>query len=216
MLLVCWEIGNNLKEKIGWTLGAAIPVGMVFVGQFSQKIWGMLVRTSGSAYRSGVELYNLSDLLHEPNKLVRIYQNTVNLLGDSYIQESIGGKLGRLNVYIPWYIMIAFLFLVVLSTVTQEGEKSYIRKGQRCFIVLLSCISAGLVMLSMLLAWTQNTYNYIIGVQGRYFLPAIGVLILSLGNNKIKLMNVRKEKMIQIAVLLNTVVCGFALLSVWK
>lgn len=216
ILLVCWEIGNNLKEKIGWTLGAAIPVGMVFVGQFSQKIWGMLVRTSGSAYRSGVELYNLSDLLHEPNKLVRIYQNTVNLLGDSYIQESIGGKLGRLNVYIPWYIMIAFLFLVVLSTVTQEGEKSYIRKGQRCFIVLLSSISAGLVMLSMLLAWTQNTYNYIIGVQGRYFLPAIGVLILSLGNNKIKLMNVRKEKMIQIAVLLNTVVCGFALLSVWK
>lgn len=216
ILLVCWEIGNNLKEKIGWTLGAVIPVGMVFVGQFSQKIWGMLVRTSGSAYRSGVELYNLSDLLHEPNKLVRIYQNTVNLLGDSYIQESIGGKLGRLNVYIPWYIMIAFLFLVVLSTVTQEGEKSYIRKGQRCFIVLLSSISAGLVMLSMLLAWTQNTYNYIIGVQGRYFLPAIGVLILSLGNNKIKLMNVRKEKMIQIAVLLNTVVCGFALLSVWK
>lgn len=216
VLLVCWKIGNNLKEKIGWTLGAAIPVGMVFVGQFSQKIWGMLVRTSGSAYRSGVELYNLSDLLHEPNKLVRIYQNTVNLLGDSYIQESIGGKLGRLNVYIPWYIMIAFLFLIVLSTVTQEGEKSYIRKGQRCFIVLLSCISAGLVMLSMLLAWTQNTYNYIIGVQGRYFLPAIGVLILSLGNNKIKLMNVRKEKMIQIAVLLNTVVCGFALLSVWK
>lgn len=216
ILLVCWEIGNNLKEKIGWTLGAAIPVGMVFVGQFSQKIWGMLMRTSGSAYRSGVELYNLSDLLYEPNKLVRIYQNTVNLLGDSYIQESIGGKLGRLNVYIPWYIMIAFLFLVVLSTVTQEGEKSYIRKGQRCFIVLFSCISAGLVMLSMLLAWTQNTYNYIIGVQGRYFLPAIGVLILSLGNNKIKLMNVRKEKMIQIAVLLNTVVCGFALLSVWK
>lgn len=216
ILLVCWEIGNNLKEKIGWTLGAAIPVGMVFVGQFSQKIWGMLVRTSGSAYRSGVELYNLLDLLHEPNKLVRIYQNTVNLLGDSYIQESIGGKLGRLNVYIPWYIMIAFLLLVVLSTVTQEGEKSYIRKGQRCFIVLISCISAGLVMLSMLLAWTQNTYNYIIGVQGRYFLPAIGVLILSLGNNKIKLMNVRKEKMIQIAVLLNAIVCGFALLSVWR
>ena len=216
ILLVCWEIGNNLKEKIGWTLGAAIPVGMVFVGQFSQRIWGMLVRTSGSAYRSGVELYNLLDLLHEPNKLVRIYQNTVNLLGDSYIQESIGGKLGRLNVYIPWYIMIAFLLLVVLSTVTQEGEKSYIRKGQRCFIVLISCISAGLVMLSMLLAWTQNTYNYIIGVQGRYFLPAIGVLILSLGNNKIKLMNVRKEKMIQIAVLLNAIVCGFALLSVWR
>ena len=112
--------------------------------------------------------------------------------------------------------MIAFLLLVILSSVTQEGEKSYIRKGQRCFIVLISCISVGLVMLSMLLAWTQNTYNYIIGVQGRYFLPAIGVLILILGNNKIKLMHVKKEKMIQIAGVLNAIVCGFVLLSVWR
>ena len=216
VLLVCWEIGSNLKEKIGWTIGAAIPVGLVFIGQFSQRIWGMLVRSSGSAYRSGIELYNLSELIHEPNKLIRIYQNTINLLGDSYIQESIGGKLGRLNVYIPWYVMIAFLLLVILSSVTQEGEKSYIRKGQRCFIVLISCISVGLVMLSMLLAWTQNTYNYIIGVQGRYFLPAIGVLILILGNNKIKLMHVKKEKMIQIAGVLNAIVCGFVLLSVWR
>ena len=215
VLLVCWEIGNNLKERIGWTLGAAIPVGLVFIGQFSQRIWGMFVRTSGSAYRSGVELYNLSDLIHEPNKLIRIYQNTIATQGDVQLQQALGGKLGRLNIYIPWYILIVFLILALIAAMKQKDEKTYIKKGQRWFIVLLGAVSAALTMMSMLLAWTQNTYNYVTGLQGRYFLPVVGILLLVVRNGKLVQASKDKTAVVRGAVLMNILVCGFVLLSVF-
>lgn len=214
VLLVFWEIGKNLKERIGWTVGAAIPVMFVFIGQFSQTLWDMFFRQSGSAYRSGVELYNLSDFIQSPNKLIRIYQNTIAVHGDTFLQQILGGKLGRLEVYIPWYILMFFFIILVLSSMKQKDEKTFIKKGQRYFIVLLGCISTALTMLSMLLAWTQNTYNYITGLQGRYFLPVMAVMFLVLRNGKVVHVKKNRVVLMQLTVLANVLTCGLILLSV--
>nr|WP_296155050.1 DUF2142 domain-containing protein [uncultured Blautia sp.] len=214
ILLVCWEIGRNVKEKIGWTFGAAIPMGLVFIGQFSQRIWRMFTRSNGSAYRDGLELYSLSDFIHAPNKLIRLYQNTIATQGDTQVQQIIGGKLGRLNVLIPWYILIAFLLLVIACCMKKKEERIYIKKGQRAFVFLISLVSIGLIMLSMLLAWTQNNCNYIAGLQGRYFLPVVGLLLLTLRNDKLVILKKNESYMVQIAAFLNVFVVGFALLSV--
>ena len=215
ILLACWEIGRNLRERIGWTLGAAIPMGLVFIGQFSSRIVNMLVRTAGSAYRSGVELYTLPELLQEPNKLVRIYQNTIALHGDTQLQQALGGKLGRLNVTLPWYVLIIFLILALVACMKQKDEKIDIKSGQRWFVLLISAVSIALIMLSMLLAWTLNIEKYITGIQGRYFLPVVAVLLLISRNGKLVRFSRDEAAVVRRAVLMNALVCGFALLSVF-
>ena len=172
------------------------------------------MRSNGSAYRDGLELYSLSDFIHAPNKLIRLYQNTIATQGDTQVQQIIGGKLGRLNVLIPWYILIAFLLLVIACCMKKKEERIYIKKGQRAFVLLISLVSIGLIMLSMLLAWTQNNCNYIAGLQGRYFLPVVGLLLLTLRNDKLVILKKNESYMVQIAAFLNVFVIGFALLSV--
>ena len=92
---------------------------------------------------------------------------------------------------------------------------TYIKKGQRWFIVLLGAVSAALTMMSMLLAWTQNTYNYVTGLQGRYFLPVVGILLLVVRNGKLVQASKDKTAVVRGAVLMNILVCGFVLLSVF-
>ena len=213
-LLVFGKIGSCIKEKIGWLVCTAIPLGLIFSGQFLQRILGVFAGNEGNAFKSNSELYTISYFKSAPNKLIRLYQNTIATQGDAHLQQTIGGKLGRLNVNIPWYILIVFLFLVFLAGLKNVNEKTYIKRKERLFVAFLCAISVAIVMLSMLLAFTNVESNYIAGVQGRYFLPALCVLLPFIRNEKIVLANKNELFFSQMAVVLNIFVIGFALLSI--
>lgn len=215
VLLVCWEIGSNLKERIGWTIGAAIPVGLVFIGQFSQRIWNVFAGNEGSAYSVDSKLYTIAYLKSTPNKLIRLFQNTIVTQGDAHLQQVMGGRLGRLNVIIPWYILICFMLIVLVSALKEKNEDVFIKKYQRLCMICFCIMSIVLVMLSMLLAFTKVDCNFIAGVQGRYYLPMFCLLFLNLRNNKIFLNNKNGIQFVNIAVILNVTVVGFALLSIF-
>ena len=212
-LIVFWELGRNMKEKIKWTIEVAIPLGLIFIGQFSQRIWGIFIGNEGSAYSTDSQLYTISYFKDAPNKLIRLYQNTLVTQGDVHLQQAIGGRLGRLNIIIPWYILIMFLILIILSNFKEKNEKIFIKNGQRLFMLFLCCVSVGLVMLSMLLAFTQVDCNFIAGVQGRYYLPMICLVVLCVRNGKVVLTNRNEILFVNSAVVLNIIVFGFALLS---
>ncbi|MFT4007092.1 MAG: DUF2142 domain-containing protein [Lacrimispora sp.] len=46
-------------------------------------------------------------------------------------------------------------------------------------------ISAGLVLTSMLLGWTPRNLDYITGVQGRYFIPLLPLVLLTLFDKRL-------------------------------
>ena len=58
---------------------------------------------------------------------------------------------------------------------------------QRVWTGFLCAACGGLTMLSMLIAWTPVSSRVILGVQGRYFLPFLPVLLLALKNRTVVL-----------------------------
>ena len=62
-------------------------------------------------------------------------------------------------------------------------------------------------MFAMALAWTPQGYNVIEGVQGRYYIPIIFLLLICLQNSKIYL----KENMIKIILVIIQIMSIFSI-----
>ena len=210
--MVLWEMFKPFKEKIKYVIGVAIPFILVFIAQFSQRILSLFMRQPGSAYRSGEEIYNISYFIEKPNQFIRIFQNTIVQVGDVHLQEAIGSLLGRLNIRVPWFILIGFILLICICAIRRRDEAVYVKKGHRLFIALICCASVVLVLLSMLLSYTQQSSNYITGVQGRYYLPIVAVLLLGMRSSKM-VRDYKDDFLILLADILNVLVVGFVLLS---
>lgn len=213
-VLMFWELEKPIRKKIKWIIGVAIPLGLVFIAQFAQRILGVFAGNEGNVYSTDTQLYTIAYFKNAPNKLIRLFQNTIVTQGDVHLQQAIGGRLGRLNVIVPWYILIAFLILLLLSGLKRKNENTFVKKGQRFFMLCFSCMSIGLVMLSMLLAFTNIDCNFIAGIQGRYYLPMICLISLSIRNGKIVLVKKNELYFVYAAAVLNVIVFGFALLSI--
>ena len=122
---------------------------------------------------TGGEMYSIGYLIKHPMKLMSLYINTIFVEGDAYIQGVLGGELGVFQLYMPWFTV--FITLIVLILLCKHGKQSnYIkRKMSKIWIGLMSFGSVLLVCLSMLVAFTLKSYNFIEGVQGRYFMPIL-------------------------------------------
>lgn len=58
------------------------------------------------------------------------------------------------------------------------------KSGHKVWIAVLAFLSIVLVLTSMLLGWTPKGFTYIAGIQGRYFLPILPLVLLMLyGDN---------------------------------
>ena len=66
--------------------------------------------------------------------------------------------------------------------------------GQKLWMVILVFLSACLVLASMLLGWTPRELTYITGVQGRYFIPLLPLVLLVVFDKRLVInMDLRKS-----------------------
>ena len=107
---------------------------------------------------------------------------TINAVrrGQRVIVRLGGYSLGAFTVQLPSYFYA--LCYLVLILVAALPEKQDALPAKKC---LLWCLPIGLLALlpaygSMLLWWTPVDSPYILGVQGRYFLPVLPLLVSAL------------------------------------
>ena len=204
------------KKRLAGVSGMLFSMAVLFLAQFSERIISMFSKAQGTAFRSGdVELYTISYFLEYPKKLIRLYQNTLAERSDYYIQGLFGGRLGNLEVVLPWFLLVSFLLLICICTIRRPDEPVFWNKWQRGFVMLLCLGCIVLTQLSMLLAWTEIGSQTIEGVQGRYFLPFIVLIFMMLRCKKAALKNKRDDVLIVSAVVLDVVSVGLVLLSIF-
>ena len=104
---------------------------------------------------------------------------------DFYIQSMLGQHLGWIQVELANVLVIAFAIILMLSAFRARGEKQYVTTGNKWWILVITCASAALVLIGMLVSWTPITYVSVEGVQGRYFFPILLLGLMMLRNSKI-------------------------------
>ena len=75
-----------------------------------------------------------------------------------------------------------------LSGLNIRGEEECVSKKERYYYVGIGIVSFMLILLSMWLFWTPISSIVIEGVQGRYFIPVLLLIVLLL-KNKILIIN---------------------------
>src|SRR5699024_683445 len=140
-----------------------------------------LVNTNGGATSSGKVMF----MLKHPFNYIEIMNNTLWKNIFAHIEQMIVGPLGALNIEINSGILI--LLLIVLVRYCVFDFKLNLRV---LFIWILCLANVLLIYTSLYVQWTPALNGVfqiteIIGIQVRYFLPILPIMMVSLQLNKI-------------------------------
>ena len=148
--------------------------------------------TAGNAVAMG---YTVGYFLQNPWKLIQMLANTAADKAEFYLESIVGQKMGWVEIEISRVVFVGFLILFLISMLKVRGEKQYVTSGQKWWVSIVCLLSAGMILMGMLLTWTPFGYVSIEGVQGRYFTPLLLLLSL-LGRNNSVLLHENKDRAI--------------------
>ena len=115
-------------------------------------------------------LYTIPYVIQHPLHTVYLLWNTLMKCGDDLVRGLMGGMLSWLDFQMNWIFIIILLICLLLLVNVKNDSQRLSRKTH--LVISGSCLlSSLLIMLSMLVGYTKMKYNYIQGLQGRYFLP---------------------------------------------
>ena len=104
---------------------------------------------------------------------------------DHYIFTTLGQYLGSLNLVLSRNIFIGWLISIFVSAFKTDSDNKDIPFIHRILYILAFFAVCGASMLAMAFAFTPVGWPTIEGVQGRYFLPVLILLIIFVRNKKI-------------------------------
>lgn len=158
--------------------------------------------------------YTLSDILSDPLNSFIVLINTIVTRVPEYIQSIFGGIYSWYVLYLPWSIVIGYLLITLLSAIRCEQEKEYIDNKIRWWIFTLAIIMTGGIVLALWLVYTPKGHMTIEGVQGRYFLPYLPLILYMLRNKVIVLKKNIDKGLIVAFYLLQYVTVGLIFTSI--
>lgn len=131
--------------------------------------------------------YSFAELLHQPVRVLQLFYNTVVWQGESLYSGMLGESLGNRDAVLntPYVVILLLTACLVILVLKKPGEEIFMKIKERLWIWFICLVIFAALMFSMLLAWTPKSSNMVQGVQGRYMLPLLPVLLLTLKNQKV-------------------------------
>lgn len=157
------------------------------------------------------EGYTLKYIITHPAHSVKLFGKTLLSYGYQWYGEMIGDGYGWLQIYISPLITLAYTAVIGIASLNVNGEEHNLCKKTRYTFLGVVVFSSLLVILSMWIFWTPLNYGIIAGVQGRYFVPMMMLMVLLL-KNKTAIIKKDTSKLLMLASYLLMVVSCF---NIW-
>lgn len=193
-------------------VGGAWAVSMYLVN--SQVLASYATETEAYVQWAGEPGYSLALLLHQPIRLAQMFYQTILWQAEHYHLTMIGAYLGNLDkvLDVPYPVVAALTLCLLGLAFKKPGEPLVISKGQRAWICVVCAGCAAATLASMLIAWTPISSKVITGVQGRYFLPFLPVLLMALKNGTVVLTKDKNRSILYLMCCLD----GYAVLRLFS
>lgn len=198
------------KENIAFFLTSAVVVLLSWVFAMylvnRSTVVGYSTSNTSSLEWAGEESYTIGYLLHNKLKAVKLFYNTLLLQLEYYHKTMFGAYLGHADdvVGIP-YIGFLLLNIGMIFSVFGEAKEKQLLVKERVLTGISIFFVIFLVLLSMLIAWTPISSEFIEGVSGRYFIPVLLPLLMICRNNKIAIKDETKRNIIFLFILINAI-----------
>lgn len=201
----------------GWALAAAAVGGAWAVAMYvvnSQVVASYVTETETYVGWAGEPGYSMLYLAHHPVRLVRMFYQTLLWQSEWYYLTMIGAYLGSLDevLNVPYLAVAAFTLGLLELAFKKPGEHIRMSLVQRIWVMVVCGLCVAAAMFSMLIACTPLSSWVIDGVQGRYFLPFLPVLLMACKNRMVVLTRDRSRKVLYWMCCLN----GFVVLRLFS
>lgn len=172
---------NNQNKIINFCVIAGIAT-------IINLIWLKIANGYLSDFREGDSKIQVLLALQNPIQYLQNLLYTINLNGSKYLLSLFGTDLGwgeliKLHSVVPYFLLAIYLF----TATTEEEIKNKFKTYQLVWITLVVLAIIALVFTSLYVQWTTIGEESIAGVQGRYFLPILPLIMILIGSTlKIK------------------------------
>ena len=124
----------------------------------------------------------LMHILKNPMYVIPIYINNFLENGNAYIVTFLGGHLGALDIPVTQIYTLTYAIILLLS-IFIDKEKHEMSRKNKIINIIIFVLTFHIVLAGLYLGWGVITDVIIQGVQGRYFIPIL-ILILLLAIRK--------------------------------
>lgn len=131
--------------------------------------------------------YTIGDLLRDPLNIFRVLGNTINRYTDHYLFSTVGTSLGWYTINVPLFLGALFFLALFLLLLRERGSARIERASEKWLLGTVCVLGVLTAAGGMLIGNTPRTSAEIIGLQGRYFLPYLPLLLLLLVPKRIYL-----------------------------
>lgn len=134
---------------------------------------------------AGFNPYGVRYAFDEPARFIKMIGYTLVVNADFYIEGVFGAYVAWASQKLPLWSYILFIVVLLLSK-NGIGEGEYRVGGKMRLGMLTAFVAVVIVHFVLFLIETFYGRLDIWGIQGRYFIPVLPFLLLSLRNNKVK------------------------------
>ena len=126
-----------------------------------------------------------------------------------FVESMIANPLGWVEIQLPNIIVLGFAIVLIFSAIPNHRSPK-ITKRMMVTAGFIVVIVSGLVLAAMLISYTYVGADTILGVQGRYFLPVLPLVLLIVQGNK----NIIVKNSIESELIL--AIIGLQLYTIWS
>ncbi len=173
-----------------WGMGAAIVAAafltaMVLVNR--ETVQDYAAGTDSYVSWAGEEGFSIPFILHNPQVYIRMMYETLVHQGDEWALSMLGESLGNLDpvLSVPFFVLVFLAACLALLGIRRAGEALYLSGRQKAWIVFLALSCLAGLMTAMMVGWTPLSSRVIEGVQGRYLLPVLPFLTMTMKSNRL-------------------------------
>lgn len=168
---------NYIKNMILAALDALLTSG----------IWMYISMNILNGSLGGKSKEQITYILMNPLSYVSTVVNTTITYGEGFVKGMLGSSLGWLNVSVNFGIIIMVVINLVYICVQENNGYYDENRVWNCAIMLAASIGViSLIYTSLYVQWTDIGKNIIDGIQGRYFIPILLPVILSMKHGKVE------------------------------
>ena len=166
--------------------GRGLVSGMVLVG-----IIGMIYmfRQPADLYKLKSGQYSLAYLVQHPWRTVRIFESTLYESIYSYFRQIVGEGLGYFQISLKFILPVGYALLLGEAVICNEKYPYVLNTQDKCVFLgaaILSFIAVHMAFLiSSFLVSSASGDELIGGVQGRYFIPMLWLMLISFRSGRI-------------------------------
>lgn len=190
----------KLDKKKLVIIGAGFGTVVLVIGLIMLKTNGWVFKYVLGSFKVPVPLeelmltnpqatFNIGLILSYPIVFIKLVLNTIYANGAYYIKSIAGGVLGYNSIIISDGFIFIMLLLVMISICSSPADKYELETKERLSFIAVFCLVAALVVY-VAITWTPVVDKTIYGIQGKYLMPAMPLLIIAAKN---KLFLVKKD-----------------------